>query len=216
VWITVVVMGLAIGLEPFRIGMTILMLNRPRPVLQLFAFLCGGFAMGMTVGLVVLFAVPDRLLGSTHFTLPKVQLTIGTLALLAAVYLWLRPNSPADDEPGWPARSVGRLTSGSSLWMAAAAGLLIALPSIDFLAVLAVILASGSSAATQVGALLVFQVVALALVEIPLVAYLLAPERTLARMSTLNEWMRARRRREIAVLLAIVGGVLVTAGAIGL
>jgi hypothetical protein len=51
------VMAFAVSLEPFRIGMTVLMLNRPRPMLQLLAFLCGGFTMGLTVGLVVLFAL---------------------------------------------------------------------------------------------------------------------------------------------------------------
>ena len=56
-WITLLVMAVAVSFEPFRIGMTVLMLNRPRPLLQLFAFLCGGFAMGVTVGLVVLFVV---------------------------------------------------------------------------------------------------------------------------------------------------------------
>ncbi|HEX7826488.1 MAG TPA: GAP family protein, partial [Mycobacterium sp.] len=52
-WITILVMALAVSLEPFRIGMTVLMLNRPQPMLQLLAFLCGGFFMGTTVGLIV-------------------------------------------------------------------------------------------------------------------------------------------------------------------
>ena len=63
-WITVLVMAIAVSLEPFRIGMTVLMLNRPRPMLQLLAFLCGSFAMGTTVGLVVLFVLRLALLGS--------------------------------------------------------------------------------------------------------------------------------------------------------
>jgi hypothetical protein len=54
------------------------------------------------------------------------------------------------------------------------------------------------------------------MVEIPLLAYLLAPERTLAAMTALNQWIRARQRREVAGLLAVVGGVLVTAGLFGI
>ena len=83
-WITLLVMAAAVSLEPFRIGMSVLMLNRPRPHLQLAAFLCGGFLMGLSVGAVVLFAVDSRLLASAHFTLPRVQIVIGVLALLAA------------------------------------------------------------------------------------------------------------------------------------
>jgi hypothetical protein len=211
-WITVVVMAIAIGLEPFRIGMTVLMLNRPRPQWQLLAFLCGGFVMGTTVGLVVLFGLRRHLEESTHFTLPKVQLVIGSLALLAAAYLTLRPEPAARDENGWMSRLANRVTNGGSLWVAGAAGLAIALPSVDFLAVLAVILASGTGAATQVGALMLFQVIAFTLVEVPLIAYLIAPQRTLAAMASLNEWIRSRRRREVAALLGIVGAILVTIG----
>ncbi|MDT0433029.1 GAP family protein, partial [Streptomyces salyersiae] len=79
-WIPLLVMAAAVSLEPFRIGMTILMLNRPRPLLQLLAFLIGGFAMGTTVGMIVLFILRPAL-GSAHFTLPRVQLAVGALAL---------------------------------------------------------------------------------------------------------------------------------------
>lgn len=209
-WITLLVMAVAVSLEPFRVGMSVLMLNRPRPHLQLAAFLCGGFVMGLTVGAVVLFALESRVLGSAHFTLPKVQIVIGTLALAGAVVLATtkgRPRTP----PEWLARLLG----GPSLWVAGTAGLGIALPSVDYLAALAVIAAGASTATMRLSALLAFNLVAFALVEIPLLAYLLAPERTLAAMTALNEWIRARRRKEVAVLLAVVGAVLVTAGVLG-
>jgi hypothetical protein len=92
------------------------------------------------------------------------------------------------------------------------AGLDIALPSVDYLAALAVILASRAAAVTQVGALLVFNVVAFALVEIPLLAYLLAPQTTRTSMVALHNWIRSRRRVEVATLLATVGGVLLAVG----
>jgi hypothetical protein len=65
------------------------------------------------------------------------------------------------------------------------------------------------------GALVSFNVVAFALVEIPLLAYLFAPQRTYAAMTALHGWVRARRRREVAVLLSVVGAVLLGAGLIG-
>ena len=170
-WITLLVMAAAVSLEPFRIGMSVLMLNRPRPHLQLAAFLCGGFLMGLSVGAVMLFAVESRLLASSHFTLPKVQIAIGVLALLAAVFVSCttgRTRTP----PAW----LTRLLDGQSLWVAGAAGLGIALPSVDYLAALAIIAAGSATAVTRVSALLVFNVVAFALGEIPLLADLVAPE----------------------------------------
>ena len=143
-WFTLLVMAVAVSFEPFRIGLTVLMLNRPRPLLQLFAFLCGGFAMGVTVGLVVLFVVRSAV-APAQFTLPRVQMVIGVLALLIAAVLAVRPARPRSDGDRlsmW----ARRLADGHSLWVAAVAGLGIALPSIDYLAALAVIAASGTAA----------------------------------------------------------------------
>jgi hypothetical protein len=210
-WITVLVMAIAVSLEPFRVGMTVLMLNRPRPILQLLAFLCGGFLMAATVGLVVLFLFRPALLGSAHFTLPNVQIAIGVLALVIAALVAMS----VVPLPKVPLRA-RRLASGPSLWVAGTAGLGIALPSVDYLAVLAVIVASGAAATTQLGALLMFIVVGFALVELPLVAYLVAPDKTRATMAALNDWIRSRRRREVAALLAGVGCVLLVAGLMGL
>lgn len=209
-WFTLLVMAAAVSLEPFRIGMSVLMLNRPRPHLQLAAFLCGGFAMGLTVGVVVLFALESRIPASAHFTLPRVQVAIGALALLAAALLAVtrgRDRTP----PAW----LNRLLDGQSLRVAGVAGLGIALPSIDYLAALAVIAAGAGAPEVRFAALVTFNVVAFALVEIPLVAYLVAPQRTHAAMTALHGWVRARRRREVAVLLAVVGVVLLTAGLLG-
>jgi len=213
--ITILVMAIAVSLEPFRVGMTVLMLNRPRPMLQLLAFLGGGFAMGMSVGLVVLFVLRRRLLGSTYFTLPRVQILIGMLALLVAAAVVLKPDTSRTAVPQKVATHARRLLNGRSLWVAGVAGLGIALPSVDYLAALAIILASGAAAATQVGALVMFNVVAFALVELPLLAHLLAPRRTRTSMSALHDWIRSRRRVEVATLLAAVGCVLLVVGLAG-
>ena len=210
-WITLLVMAVAISFEPFRVGMTVLMLNRPRPLLQLFAFLCGGLAMGMTVGLMVLFVVRTAV-SPEQFTLPRVQVVMGVLALLTAAVIAVRPARSGGHRFTASAR---RLADGRSPGVGAAAGLGIALPSIDYLAALAVIAASGAAAATQIGALLTFNAVAFAFVEIPLLGYLVAPDRTQAAMASLHDWLRSRRRRDVAGLLAAVGGVLVVVGVLG-
>ncbi|MES3638297.1 GAP family protein [Mycobacterium intracellulare] len=221
---TIGVMALAVSLEPFRIGMTVLMLNRPKPLLQLLAFVAGGFAMGLTVGATVLFLLRRVLLRSTYFTLPRVQILIGALALAAAAGLAAKVAAdrrrgsrgvPPDRDragPAWLTTRLRRLLDGRSLWVAAAAGLGIALPSVDYLAALALILASGAPVMTQLGALLMFNVIAFSLVEIPLVAYLLAPTATRAAMTALQDWIRSRRRIEVAGLLVAVGLVLLAVG----
>jgi hypothetical protein len=214
--VTVLAMAFAVSVEPFRIGMTVLMLNRPRPALQLLAFLSGGFAMGTTVGLVVLFVFRRRLLGSTYFTLPKVQILTGVLVLLVAVIVAVAVPGRLGLRPARLATPAQRLLSGHSLTVAGIAGLGIALPSVDYLAALAVILASGAPALTQVAVLLMFNVVAFALVEIPLLAFLLAPKATVMSVVALHNWIRSRRRLEVAILLAAVGCVFLVVGMAGL
>ena len=225
-WITILVMAIAVSLEPFRIGMTVLMLNRPRPMLQLLAFLSGGFAMGMTVGLVVLFVLRRRLAATSYLTLPRVQLLIGGLAMLVGAALAIkvaadRFHRARQEQPLDGDREAGlgklrtwllQLLNGGSLWVAVVAGLGIALPSVDYLAALAVILASRAAAMTQGAALLVYNVAAFMFVEIPLLAYLLAPDATRRSMTALNAWIRSRRRLEVAILLLVVGGVLLGIG----
>lgn len=223
-WITLLVMAAAISLEPIRIGMTIIMINRPRPLLQLLAFLAGGFAMGITVGVIVLLAL-RQFLGAAHFTLPRAQMVAGALLLVtaAAVGASVLRGRRSDGAPGRTHRITGplatrfqQLLNGRSLWTASAAGLGIALPSVDYLAALAVIASSGSSAATQVGALVLFHVVAFAMVELPLLSYLVAPARTRQTLSAVHAWLRARGRLEVAGLLAAVGAVLIGVGFVGL
>jgi hypothetical protein len=239
-WTTVLVMAIAVSFEPIRIGLTVMMLNRPRPMLQLLAFLCGGFAMGVGVGLVVLFSLRPRLSAATNFTVPKVQIVIGLLALLVAAVLatnisarlfqrWPLAGAAVGNDAGvvvaepTPPSALGKLSTsarhlvqGSSLWVAGVVGSGIALPSVDYMAVLAVILASGAAPAAQTAALLTFNVVALALVEIPLIGYLAAPDKTRALMAALHDWIRSRRRRNVAALLAAAGCFMLAVGMTGL
>lgn len=226
-WITLLMMAVAVSLEPFRLGMTVLMINRPRPRLQLLAFLTGGFAMGTTVGVIVLFVLRPAL-GSAHFTLPRVQIVVGAVvlvnaALVATGLLGRARRKPCDGSVGRVNRLLGplatrarQLLNGRSLWAAGVAGLGIALPSIDYVAALALIVATGTAATTQFGALMLFNVIAFGLVEIPLLAYLMAPDRTHATLSALYEWLRLRGRLGVAVLLAAVGCVLLGIGLAGL
>jgi hypothetical protein len=164
-------------------------------------------------------------------TVGLVQITIGVLALLLAAMIALRfPSrrrarvSVPDVETQTPAvvpstpGAWSRLTTragvamqGGSLWVAFVAGAWLATP-LQFIAALAAILASGASAGTQVVALVVYHVVALAFAEIPLVSALVAPDRTQAVMLRVHDWVLPRRRQLIAVIIAVVAALLVVNG----
>ncbi|HWF30396.1 MAG TPA: GAP family protein [Mycobacterium sp.] len=234
-WVTVLVLAIALIFEPVRIGLTVMMLNRPRPVLRLFTFLCGGFAMGVSVGLVLLF-IFRHTLASTNFALPKVQILIGVLALVLAAVLatdisarrltrgrraCVAVGSHVDvaDPPPAPPSLVGRLSrrtrhllQGSSIWVAGVLGLAVSLPTGEYMAAVAVILGSGSAPAAQTGALFAFNVVAFAPVEIPLMSYLAAPGKTSVFMAALHDRIRSLPRRNVAAVMAAVGCVMLALG----
>lgn len=220
-WFPLLLMAMAVSLEPFRIGMTVLMLNRPQPVRQLTAFLAGGFAMGTTVGVVVLFVLRPVVHSVHVITLPRMQIAVGLvlLAVAAAVVVGLLSGTRrerGDRAPGRVARRARRVLDGRSLWTAGAVGLGIALPSVDYLAALAIIAASGAAGSAQFGALLVFNVVAFALIEIPLLCHVVAPRRTRETLSALNDWTRSRGRYGVCAVMAAVGGALLGVGVAGL
>ncbi|MGE2833193.1 GAP family protein [Mycobacterium sp. SMC-4] len=214
-WIPLLAMAVAVSLEPFRIGMTVVMINRPRPALQLLVLLAGGFLMGTVVGVVALFVLRPAL-GSAHFTLPRVQIVVGIVILVNAALVAAGVLGGGDGPPGRLVTHGRRLLEGRSLWTAGLAGLGIALPSVDYLAALALIVASGAATVVQLGALLLFNAVAFALIEIPLLCYLVAPDRTRATLAALYAWLRAQGRRGVAVLLAAVGAMLLGVGVSGL
>ena len=236
VWTTVFVLAFAVNFEPTRIGLITVALSRPRPLLQLSAFLCGSFAMTTSVGLFVLFVFHHGLFGEANFNGAKIQIAIGVLALAGAALLATnvlpavrRSRKPlkgaVSNDPKWMAfqpAALRRLDSlstrgrsllqGGSPWFSGAMGVGIALPSIDYMALLVLIAASGAAPMAQAGALLTFIIIGDIVVAVPIASYLVAPERTRVLVGVLHDWVRARRRRDFAIILAIAGCLMLAVG----
>ncbi len=86
------------------------------------------------------------------------------------------------------------------------------MPGAYYLAAIAAILKAGVGTAEQVGALLVFNVVAFAVAEVPLASFAVAPEQTRARLDQLDSWASTHRRLVVTVLASIVGVYLILVG----
>jgi antibiotic biosynthesis monooxygenase (ABM) superfamily enzyme len=86
------------------------------------------------------------------------------------------------------------------------------MPGVEYMALLALIIASNEPPAMQALALFVFLLLANAVSAVPLVSYLIAPQRTAARVQAFNTWIRARTRRQAALVLGVVGTILLVAG----
>ncbi|MUM19944.1 GAP family protein [Mycobacterium sp. CBMA271] len=221
-WTIVLLMALGVSVEPTRLGLTVLMLNRPRPLLQLFVFLCGAFAMGLSLGLTLLFVLRVSPIGKADVSGPSIQVALGVLALLVAAVLAATasvhrpPAAPRTGVAGKLATRVRGFLQNNSLWVAGVSGLGIALPSADFLAVIALIHASGATQPVQSMALLFFNAVAFSMVGLPLLSYAAMPRRTYEMVSALHTWVRSRRRIDVAVIVAVLGLIMLALGVIGI
>ena len=239
-WATVLVLALGAATDPVRFGIAVFLIARPRPMLNLLAFWLGGMATGVAAALGALTLLRDFLsvvvqdVTSTVaiFTRGPVEIAIGVLALPAAALIAVgssahrRARVPIHGgdpsslalQPSTPT-AFSRLTAraqhvleGGHPWVAFVVGLGQSTNPVEYLAALAVIVASGAAIGTQISAAVMFTVVVLAVVEIPLVSYLATPAKTQAFMLYLQDWVRARRRQIVAVMLAVAGVMLVARG----
>lgn len=77
---------------------------------------------------------------------------------------------------------------------------------------LTTILTSGAAIGMQLAIAVAFVVETLAVVEIVLVCNLVSPIKTQAFLRVLHDWVRARRRQVLAVMLALIGLALIAQG----
>jgi hypothetical protein len=242
-WGVVLVLALSASADPLRLGFTLLLMSRPRPMLNLLAFWLGGMTAGIGVAMAALILLRDTALVAIHnvestienvrstvaiFTGGRLQITLGLLALLFAAGLSVRERvqvpirggdaSALALQPGTPtafsrlsARVQGMLECGF-VCAAFVVGLGQATPPVDTALALAVIMASGAAIGVQVSAFVAFTVEVLAVIEIALVSYLIAPNKTEAVMLQLQNWIRTRRRRISITMLAVAGALFVVKG----
>ncbi|MGO8852709.1 GAP family protein [Mycobacterium sp.] len=219
----VLALSLLAAIDPVRIGITALLISRPRPMLNLLAFWAGGMAAGIVAALGVLlflrdlaFSVERAVVSATSSpSVAYLQFAVGVLAVSLAALMLVRFGArkrTAASVTGSSRLSIrGRLECGSSA-VAFVAGAALATPPVEYMAAIIGIMASEPTAAAQVGAALLFTVVAFAVVEVPLITYLTLPAQTLAVLRRLNEWISVRRQAIPAVVTGAIGCLLLASG----
>jgi hypothetical protein len=237
-WSAVLGLSLIAAIDPIRIGIVVLLISRPRPMVSLLAFWLGGMAAGIAAALVLVVYLRDLMLSVMRALLSAigspaaahVRFAIGVLVLLIAGLIAarfrVRQHAPArrtggegsvlalepDTRNGSSRLSIRRQLEEGSLAVAFIAGIGWATPPVEYLAAIIAILASGAAATAQVSAALMFTLVAFAVAEIPLVSYLAMPEKTVAVVQRLHDRIRARRQAILAVFVCTFGVLLVASG----
>lgn len=107
---------------------------------------------------------------------------------------------------------IRRALASESPWIAWTAGVGVGIPNAYYLAVIAIVLNSGVSAAQRVLYLVMFNLFNFGAVIVPLVAYLRAPEPTANFVTRTNASVAAHHRAFVGVLAGVIGAYLVILG----
>ena len=167
------------------------------------------------------------------FTGGRLQITLGVLLLVALVIVRTRERARVQQQvavggggmsdvvreprgPGallaWFAARTQDMLKSDFIWPVFAAGAASAIPPIDGVAMLAVIMASRADLGTQFSAFVVFTLLMLSIIEIPLVSYLVWPEKTVGLVQQVQTWIQAHLRQIMHTLLTMGGVTAVVQG----
>jgi hypothetical protein len=211
--------ALAAALNPTLLGATTVMLLLDHPKRLLLGYLAGALMTSVTLGLVIVFALDGSASTAQHTLSPAMDLALGAILLIVAFLI----------RPGGEPKETGRLAErrhrkeeekgdkGPPRWQRALSkgtarttfvvGALLTLPGASYLIGLHKIADGDPSTAGAVAAVLLFNVIMLALLELPLIGYIFAPEWTPRAVDRFKGWFSKNARR-LGFRLALVIGVL--------
>jgi hypothetical protein len=214
--------------NPTLLAATTVMLLLPHPKRLLLGYLCGAAITSITLGLIIVFSLHGSAAENTgkNVLSPAMDLSLGALALLAA-YVLSRPKreegrlaerrrrrAEKKKEKG-PPRWQRELSKGSAR-TTFVVGILLTLPGGSYLVGLDHIADRNASDVATVAMVLGFNVIMLSLLEIPLIGYAVAPDRTPQVVERFRDWLGRNGRRILTRLLAVVGILLIVRGVVEL
>jgi hypothetical protein len=210
--------GLAVlaALSPTAVLVSAVFLGSASPRRTALIYLAGAIVMTAVMATIV-FVV----LHAGHVYQPRerptrygVRLGLGLLILLGGGYLWRRGPKhpdPAKKDTGLISRLLAR-PGGKAAFIV---GVVVYSPSLTFVAAVQVIATAQQSIAASILDIAVVIAITIAFVWLPLVLYLLAPDRTGALLGRFNGWLRSHGHVIAVGALAVGGAVLTINGILG-
>jgi Sap, sulfolipid-1-addressing protein len=217
----VFVIAVLASLDAGLLAAAVVLLGRPQPARQLLAFLIGCMGLSIIFGLVTVFALhgsklvrhPDPTVSAVIEIAAGALLLVVALAVLLGRNVQWRPRRRRHD-PQRPERQSlsDRAVGHDSLWIAWAAGALYSAPGAYYVAGLALLVKLDQPIATDAVAIVGFNLVMFTFIELPLLGFVVAPERARTLTEKLNGWMTRHKRTLITVVAGIGGLYLLITG----
>jgi hypothetical protein len=223
----VLLFSVTAAFNPTLLAATTTMLVLPTPRRLLLGYLFGAMLTSLTLGLLIVFLLGGSSPATStakHTINPVVDVVLGGLVLVIAFVVATgrdtrrrersarKRAAKADKAPPKWKQALSRGTARTTFVI----GALLTLPGASYLAALTATAKQDVSDVATVLTVLAINVIMLTLLEIPLIAYTVSPDRTDAAVERLGAWLRRDGGRIALVLTVVVGLALVGRGIGGL
>jgi Sap, sulfolipid-1-addressing protein len=212
--------ALLAALNPTLLGATTVMLLLDNPRRLLFGYLLGALMTSVTLGLVIVLALDGSAKTAQHTLSPTLDLALG--GILLVVSYAIRPSDrpeaserrlrkqqakEAKGPPLWQ-----RTLNRGSAWTTFVVGALLTLPGASYLIGLHRIADQDAGTGATVAMVVAFNAIMLAILELPLLGFLVAPDWTRDVVERFRLWFTQNARRLAAQVALIIGALLIVRG----
>jgi hypothetical protein len=218
-------LSLTAALNPSLLAAVTLMLALPSPKRLLAGYLLGAAITSVTCGLILVFVLPGSSTTDTarHTVSPAVDLGFGAIVLLVVAAFatqrdrrrqWSerrRARAGEKQPPRWK-----RTLSKGSARDTFIVGVLLSFPGASYIAGMSLLSKQDAETAVVVLAVLGFNAVMLAFVEVPLIGYALRPASTSAAVEGFSAWLGRHGARMVIVGGIFIGCALILRGVLSL
>jgi hypothetical protein len=205
-------------------AVTVLMLL-PNTKKLMLGYLLGAYLTSISLGMLIVFSLQGSSSVSTarHTLSPVEDIVVGLIALLVGFVLRTgrieelrerrrRHKETEEKKESWPERMLGR----GSARVAFAVGVVLTLPGVSYLTALDRMAKLDAGTAATALLVIAFCLIQQLLLEVPLIGYAVAPERTQEAVVRFRDWLGRNGRRAAAIAAIVIGALLVVRGLVEL
>lgn len=210
--------ALLAALNPAAVLISAAYLGSARPRKMVLYYLVGAIIVSGVAGVALVLLLHAGGLAHSGERTPRygLRLGLGLAALIAGIVVARRKPKPKPaghvPKPG----RMARLTSHPAPMAALAVGLILFIPSANFIAAAQVIATAHTDVVHIAIALTLVVLIDVLAVWLPFLFYLAAPEATTRKLKAFDGWLKARRRQLVTGVLLAGGIILIANGSLGL
>ena len=223
----VFVFAITAAFNPTLLAAVTVMLVLDNPKRLLLGYLLGAMMTSITLGLVIVFTLGGSSGGTStakHTVNPIIDIALGLLILVVAFVVATgrdhrrraRSERKKLEKVDKPPPKWQQALSGGSARTTFVVGALLTLPGASYLAGLDNIAKQDLSTTATVLTVVAFNVIMLALLEIPLLGYAFSPEKTSATVHRFSAWLNRSGGRIALILAVLLAVALIARGVVGL